>query len=110
MAVLTPGLAFLLKISPYLLLPPTIALVIEHAVTRLPGMLISDWLRILCYVLSYPIFLGIRGLLDSIREEYEIQSFGAVRVPEVKGKWPWNMDLLLSRLGRKQEGIRVRHL
>ncbi|OCH88532.1 cytochrome P450 monooxygenase [Obba rivulosa] len=104
MAIITPGLAFLLRISPYLILPPIIAHVVLHVVARFPGIIVLDWLRIPSYILSYPIFLGVSSALNRIREEHEIRSLGAVRAPEVRGKWPWNIDLLLSRLGRKKDG------
>ncbi|EMD40206.1 hypothetical protein CERSUDRAFT_112411 [Gelatoporia subvermispora B] len=97
MAVLTPGLAFLLSISPYIVLPPAVAHIALLALARFTNIIVPDWLRLLGYVLVYPIYLGVSSLFDRLHEEYEIRSLGAVRVPEVKGKLPGNIDLLISR-------------
>ncbi|OCH85955.1 cytochrome P450 monooxygenase pc-3 [Obba rivulosa] len=97
MTALTPGLAFLLRISPYILLPPAIAHGVLLALARFTAILVPDWLHPLGYVLAYPIFLSFSSFFDRLHEEYEIRSLGATRVPEVKGKLPGNLDLLVAR-------------
>ncbi|EMD30996.1 hypothetical protein CERSUDRAFT_120204 [Gelatoporia subvermispora B] len=104
MVVLTPGLSFLLQNAPSLFVPPALFLVSAHVVTRFLGVLNTDWSRVLGFLLSYLVFFGLRNFLLGLDEKRKLRELGAVRVPEIKGKWPWNVDLLLARMGRKKDG------
>lgn len=50
--------------------------------------------QILLYGLAVPVYWIIRVQYDNYDRKREATRLGAVLVPEVKGKWPGNLDLL----------------
>jgi hypothetical protein len=50
---------------------------------------------VLTYVLAIPTYLTIRIQYDSYIKQHDAARRGAILVPEVKGKWIGNVDLIL---------------
>nr|GAT60764.1 cytochrome P450 monooxygenase [Mycena chlorophos] len=95
---LTPGLKFILSSLPGLTLPATIVyFAAEHR--RYPR-----WLSILAALSAGPVLAWLKAQYQFIQEEREMRALGAVRVPEMKGKWPWNLDLIVGRLKQGKDG------
>ena len=96
--VLTPGVKFILAALPKLTLPGAVVyLAANHS--NYPR-----WACILAALSAGPLLAWLRSQYEYLKEEREIAALGAVRVPEVKGKWPWNLDLILGRLKQGKDG------
>ncbi|KAH9950589.1 hypothetical protein B0H21DRAFT_500380 [Amylocystis lapponica] len=109
MAILTPGLDYLGLFVARSVLPP---IVFTHTVLSwlsIPGSG-SDGIYWICLVLSLPVSYYLNLLRIWIIEELELRELGAVRVPEVKGRWPGNLDLLLGRLKQGKDGYPLESL
>ncbi|KAK7029845.1 cytochrome P450 monooxygenase [Favolaschia claudopus] len=101
---LSPGVSYILKFIPKLLFPPGLAYLACTNAPTIRTLSIPLWGRILAAVLAPPVWAAIRALYVHVREEREIRALGAVRVPVVKGKWLWNLDLLLGRIKQGKDG------
>ncbi|KAJ6531782.1 cytochrome P450 monooxygenase [Mycena capillaripes] len=101
--ILSPGAIFLLTSLPKLALPSTVAYLGSNYL-KLP-----HWIWIAASVSAYLIWLWIRSMYRNFVEEREIRALGAVRVPQVYGKWPGNLDLVVGRLNKAKMAIHVIH-
>ncbi|KAJ7603778.1 cytochrome P450 monooxygenase [Mycena polygramma] len=90
--LLSPGVFFFLTSVPKLALPSIVTYLASNYFKS------PRWISIAASVLAGPIWLWARSVYQTLVEEREIRTFGAVRVPQVHGKWPGNLDLLLARL------------
>ncbi|KAF7374917.1 Cytochrome P450 monooxygenase [Mycena sanguinolenta] len=98
MALLSPGAIFLVESVPKLALPSGVAYLLVNYF-KLPR-----WACIVASVSAAPVWIWVRSAYKNFLEEREIRALGAVRVPEVKGKWPGNLDLVVGRLRQAKDG------
>ncbi|KAJ7274425.1 cytochrome P450 [Mycena haematopus] len=94
----SPGALFLVRSLPKLTLPSGAAY-LATSYLELPR-----WVCIVAFVSASPVWLGVRSVYRNFVEEREMHALGAVRVPEVKGKWPGNLDLVVGRLKQGKDG------
>ncbi|KAF7312278.1 Cytochrome P450 monooxygenase [Mycena indigotica] len=95
---LTPGVKFILAALPKLTLPGAIVYLVAHHLSY------ARWVCVLGSMAAWPLLSLVHAQLRHMAEEREIRALGAVRVPEVKGKWPWNLDLVVGRLKQGKDG------
>ncbi|KAJ7903560.1 cytochrome P450 monooxygenase [Mycena olivaceomarginata] len=96
--LLSPGVLFLVGSLPKLTLPSGIAYLAFNYL-KLPR-----WVCIAASVSAGPVWFWVRSVYRHLLEEREIRALGAVRVPEVKGKWFGNLDLVVGRLKQGKDG------
>ncbi|KAJ7364007.1 cytochrome P450 monooxygenase [Mycena albidolilacea] len=96
--LLSPGVLFLVGSLPKLTLPSGIAY-LAVSYLKLPR-----WVCIAASVSAGPVWFWVRSIYRHLLEEREIRALGAVRVPEVKGKWIGNLDLVVGRLKQGKDG------
>ena len=95
---MTPGLSFLLRqLTQVILAPACITYLIFFAFTRVSVIQVPEWIHVTSCILSVPVFICTRMIWVFIREECEMRTMDAVRVPVVRGKWPGGIDLIISR-------------
>ena len=96
----SPGLLFLVKSTPNFVLPLIGfhgAFVITEKYFR---RVVPKPIRIICYVLSVPIYFVSRVLWSQIWNKVKAASLGLAEVPAVSGKLPGNLDVV-----REWEGM-----
>jgi hypothetical protein len=96
--LLSPGVFFLFTSLPKVTLPSGVVCLATYYL-KLPR-----WVCITASVSAAPIWLWVRSIYRNFVEEREIRALGAVRVPQVHGKWPGNLDLVLARLKQGKDG------
>ena len=93
MVSLTPGLQLLLRL---LLVLGTPAVVIYSA-ARISQQYfaydVPNWALLFAWAAYLPIKSALRSFYQWIQEERDIRRLGAVRIPEVKGWLPGNLDV-----------------
>ncbi|KAJ7353576.1 cytochrome P450 monooxygenase [Mycena albidolilacea] len=102
--VFAPGVLYILKSIPKLLLPPGLAYLACDYAASLLGKRVPLWGTVVASLLASPVWALVRAVYTHFREEREIRALGAVRVPVVQGRWPGNLDLLLGRLKQGKDG------
>jgi hypothetical protein len=102
--VFAPGVLYILKSIPKLLLPPGLAYLACDYAAPLLGKRVPLWGTVVASLLASPVWALVRAVYTHFREEREIRALGAVRVPVVQGRWPGNLDLLLGRLKQGKDG------
>lgn len=83
-----------------LLLPPLLAHIL--ILINPPPLRV---LRYILYTLSFPGLFILRSIFASISTSQWASSVGAVDIPRVKGRWPFNLDVLSdwARSGSEEE-------
>ncbi|WWC86142.1 uncharacterized protein L201_001014 [Kwoniella dendrophila CBS 6074] len=63
------------------------------------------FLRLLGYILSFPITYVIRSHISVFLSTRQAKSLGAIDIPRVKGRWPLNLDILVdwAKSGSEEE-------
>lgn len=83
---------FFLVLTLNVLIPPLIF------VALISTFIINDLDRVyrsIVYALAFPVYWTIRVQHDNYARKREAARLGAVLAPEVQGKWPGNIDLVL---------------
>ncbi|KAK7033098.1 cytochrome P450 monooxygenase [Favolaschia claudopus] len=96
--LLTPGALFLARSLSKLAVPTGLAYLASSYLE------FSSWVCVTAAISASPLLLWVRSVYKNVVEARQIHALGAVRVPEVKGKWPFNLDLILGRLKQGKDG------
>ncbi|KIJ34667.1 hypothetical protein M422DRAFT_233351 [Sphaerobolus stellatus SS14] len=100
---ITPGVRFLATAVPKLVIPPLFV----HTVLRCfgpalyPSFQLSRGLVACIWLFTLPIWLFICAQYVHLARLHEAKRLGAELIPQVKGKYPGNIDLLWSNFFRK---------
>lgn len=98
--VVPPGVIFLFDLSKSFV--PPLAL---HVSLRLLSDVFSWTLPtstfVAVWVFTLPVYIQARATYTHFMQSREARRLGAELVPQIKGKWPGNLDLLLRSLRRK---------
>lgn len=93
MLSLAPGLRLLFRLLSKLIIP---AVIIYGAARIAQGRFaydVPDWALLIAWAASIPVTVIFSSLYQLIQEEREIRRLGAVRIPELKGWLPGNLDI-----------------
>ncbi|KAF8206471.1 cytochrome P450 [Mycena galopus ATCC 62051] len=93
---LSPGALFLVEFLSKLALPSGVVYLAANYLQ------LSRWICFVATVSTGPAWFWVHSAYTNFVEEREIRALGAVRVPEVKGKWPGNLDLAFGRIKRNK--------
>lgn len=83
-------LAFLFMALNFLVPPLVLAAFISTLVTQIPSY------RALIYIFAVPAYWTVKVQHDNYVKRRDAALMGAVLAPEVKGKWPGNLDLIFQ--------------
>nr|UNW45409.1 cytochrome P450 monooxygenase [Amylostereum areolatum] len=100
---MTPGAYFLHQTLKGLLLPACIATGAAQVLAGLTGR-VSFTFYWPIWIISFFFILWGSTVLSSMREYHEICRLGACKIPEISGKWPGNIDIILRRLKHGKDG------
>ncbi|KAI0320186.1 cytochrome P450 monooxygenase [Amylostereum chailletii] len=100
---MTPGAYFLHQTLKGLLLPACIATGATQVLAGLTGR-VSFTFYWPIWIISFFFILWGSTVLSSMREYHEIRRLGACKIPEISGKWPGNIDIILRRLKHGKDG------
>ncbi|KAI5115359.1 hypothetical protein M0805_009652 [Coniferiporia weirii] len=92
----TPGILFLLRVLPVILLPDVGLYTFLYALDEAFGVSLPPWLRWAALIAVGPFVLSLKVLQDGRTQTREAARRGAIRVPVIPGKWPGNIDVLLN--------------
>jgi hypothetical protein len=86
-----------------LLLPPIVvfAIITTLAIAPRPNLLT----HIILYILSYPVSYALQTILADKINSLQATRLGADLVPRVKGRWPLNLDVVVSWSKGKEEDV-----
>jgi hypothetical protein len=86
-----------------LLLPPIVvfAIITTLAIAPRPNLIT----RIILYMLSYPVSYALQTFLADKINSLQATRLGADLVPRVKGRWPLNLDVVVSWSKGKEEDV-----
>ncbi|GBE87187.1 cytochrom P450 [Sparassis latifolia] len=92
-----PGLAYLFRNLPNLLLPPAVVLVANLAVREMYGLIVPIWLFTLACIFSFPLALFVVVQWTDYVDRRDAAAHGAVLPPIVKAKLIAGLDILLEQ-------------
>ncbi|KAI5117814.1 hypothetical protein M0805_004944 [Coniferiporia weirii] len=92
----TPGVVFLLRALPAVLLPITGVYVSFYALDEVFAVSFPPWFRRTALVAAFPFMLYLKIARKDREMEREAARLGAMRIPAIPGKWPGNIDVLLD--------------
>ena len=90
---LTPGLQLLLRLLLSIVVPAVVIYGAARVAQQHFAYDVPNWALLFAWVAYLPIKYVLRSLYQWIQEERDIRRLGAVRIPEVKGWLPGNLDV-----------------
>jgi hypothetical protein len=100
-----PGLAYLARVLPLILIPPCVVYGILNIISRdYLEIGIPEWLALVVSVFSLPIVLCVSALHTNYRNRREAAARGAVLAPLVKDRWPGGLSTLATILRNFKSG------
>lgn len=94
MAVVTPGVDFIVRNLVTLSIPPTLLAVALRALTAAYDLPLPTWLVISGSILSVPLIIAVRIISKSLYEKRRAAALGARLAPQIQGKSIGNFDIL----------------
>ena len=93
MLSLTPGLQLLLRLLSSLIIPAVVIYGAARIAQEYFAYDVPDWAILFAWAAYQPSSVALRSILQWIQEERDIRRLGAVRIPELKGWLPGNLDV-----------------
>lgn len=93
MLSLTPGLRLLFRLLLSLVIPAVVIFGVAHMIQRYFPYDVPNWALLFAWVAYLPVTIVFRSLYQWIQEERDIRLLGAVRIPQLKGWLPGNLDV-----------------
>ncbi|KAF8217153.1 CYP63 cytochrome P450 monooxygenase-like protein [Mycena galopus ATCC 62051] len=92
--MISPGVAFLVRLSPILSIPFLLGTFLRPLSVRLGGPEIPVWATVLLAITFLPSYAIFRNILRNWRNQRAADALGARLVPKAKGKSIGNIDIL----------------
>lgn len=90
---LTPGLQLLLRLLSSLVILAVVICGAARIAQQHFAYDVPDWMLLFAWVAYLPVTVVLRSLYQWIQEERDIRRLGAVRIPELTGYLPGNLDV-----------------
>lgn len=96
-------LRFTLTIFKSIVLPQVLlSLFLSSKLSFSPSL--SSFQKLACHILFIPTYASLKSQWNHSQKRRQARALGADMIPCIKGKWPGNLDILLSILKASKEG------
>lgn len=92
----SPGVAYLSRGLLSVVVPAASAVIIVVRLASLKGVRVSPWLMSAVVLGAAPLGFAAYILADEISQQRKAKRLGARLIPRVKGKWPGNLDKIVT--------------
>ncbi|KIJ34660.1 hypothetical protein M422DRAFT_181873 [Sphaerobolus stellatus SS14] len=100
-----PGVHFLAEVFRYYIVPPLVVYGLLRFADRTFTLDLPVYAFAGAWVFTLPVYSKLQAIYTNFIHTREARSLGAEVIPQVQGKWPGNIDILLSLASKKEPYI-----
>lgn len=98
----SPGVAYLSRGLLSVVVPAASAVIIVVRLASLKGVRVSPWLMSAVVLGAAPLGFAAYVLADEISQQRKAKRLGARLIPRIKGKWPGNLDKVVTMVMKNE--------